>query len=134
MCCYTNFNKPEVVDFDIPCWKVIEIKLGFLAMTPFVSRIIPSWVLNGKRPFKARGKEKSIVTKFGNKYVGQGFVHAWTTKERAETEAAIRYKRKYVVKECVIKAGTPHYISMSGDRICAKLLWFVSENDSNTKC
>lgn len=133
MCCYTNFDKPEVVDFDIHCWKVIEIKFGFLAVTPFVNRIIPSWVLNGKRPFKARGKEKSIVTQSGNKYVGQGFVHAWTTREKADAEVATSYKRKYAVKECVIKAGTPHYISTSWDKICAKELLFVNENDSNTE-
>lgn len=128
MCCYTTLQNPHTKDEDIICWKVFEVKLGFIYKTPFIGRLVRKSVIQGKSPYKARGKEEYAPTQAG-RYVCGGFVHAFTDKESAERFVSSHKKRKLVIKTGLIKAGTPYYAdeSSEGNGICAKQILFLSD-------
>ena len=78
--------------------------------------------MNGRRLYKARGKEEVKYDYYFQ--VGGGFVHSY-----AKFQACLSVR--YVVWECLIPAGTRYWVSDDGTEYASKSLRFVRRMDND---
>ena len=120
MCLLANeFEK--IAEKDIVCYKELKYDqvLGIF-VTPFQQRWIGRRVLNGRRLYKARGKEEVKYDCYFQ--VGGGFVHSYAKLYSC-------FGSRHVVWECVIPAGTRYWVSDDGTEYASKSLRFVRKMD-----
>ena len=124
MCLRAIHTQPKIAEEDIVCYKVLR-KIFFTYWTPYTKKFV---FLN--HLFKAKGEEE-IYYQFAYTEIGQGFIHAFTNKQRAIRLCLNLYYEdaifnNFIVVKAVIKKGTKYFLGKN-DNICAKEVFITNE-------
>ena len=123
MCLRAIHTQPKIAEEDIVCYKVLR-KILFTYWTPYTKTFVR---LN--HLFKAKGEEEICL--FRDPEIGQGFIHAFTNKQRAIRLCLNLYYEdaifnNFIVVKAVIKKGTKYFLGKH-DNICAKEVFITNE-------
>lgn len=115
MCLYLKDNRrtPELAVKEIVCYKVLE-KLNGMLFTPYRNMLV--------RSEKITEEHFQYIPTHGIIEVG---IHSFSEKIVAMLRCKELNKnficRRYIVKECIIPAGTPYWVG-TNDELCSKEL------------
>jgi len=112
MCLNTTKNCFRYAKKDIECYKVM-IDGPYHLKTPYVKDIVPFEVINGAKPFVAKGRAFTLTDKDKNtKTIFNGYIHTYTTMDGALAECRSWNTERFEIPEpliifkCIIPKGT----------------------------
>ena len=113
----------KVASEDIVCWKQL-CRGSLFVHTPVMKRIVFPWVLSGKVPYRARGREDIDWRDDNGCWVGGGFVYSYSSRKYVVDDGPGAFAVAY---ECVIPAGTRYLVSADGNMYASKRLRFMEK-------
>ncbi len=113
----------KIAEKDVVCYKELRKYDVFgIVVTPIKRRWIGRRVLNGRRLYKARGREDVCYDSFAEAaVVSGGFVHSYAIRDLLIPADG------YVCYKCIIPAGTKYWVSHNGTEYASKSLRFVEK-------
>ena len=122
MCLITN-EPEQIADKDIVCYKVLKVSHGSNKCTYFTPYQNKRVFLN--KNLLAYGKEEIEEHSFSFKSIGEGFIHVYSTLERARKYLSNNEK---IIVKCIIRKGTRYYSSYYlYQEYCAKKVFITNE-------
>lgn len=108
MCIKTKENKLKVAESDIFCYKYLEI--GYRSSnfrTPFQRMYVPSSIISGEKPLKAKGRCKRIK-EWDNYRWNEGLIHTFENLEDA-VQCTMQFSFfENAIFKCIIPKGTKY--------------------------
>lgn len=107
MCLIAKHHSPKIVKQDITVYKMVRyVKNVNEYETPYACTYIPKYVINGSKPFEARGKVM-VTNPMPKLYrVFGGYIHSYASLRQAAFAASTE---NLAVFRCRIPRGTEYY-------------------------
>lgn len=118
----------EMKGLEMRCGEVNQGFHGYIRIGDSVlackslNAIVFPWVLSGKVPYRARGREDIDWRDDNGCWVDGGFVYSYSSRKYVVDDGAGAFAVAY---ECVIPAGTRYLVSADGNMYASKRLRFV---------
>lgn len=136
---YCLKQEAEISDKDIVCYNLLFETIDGKLYTPDQYKEVQigeEVEAEGKEYIFTISDEQVHKIFYGEDIMGvwQGFIHGCTNPDiflypNVEPIERILGKKmkSYVIAECIIPKGTPHYRSFNGKEICAKKIQYIKE-------
>lgn len=126
MCLRVRKSESErIAEEDIPCVKNLAVGMDGRYYTPFIGKLISRVVLSGIVAMRACGEEFIEDSVLGDRCVGEGFIHVFTSLDDALKWGAV----DGVFYECIIPKGTRYWVSSDGKEYASKRIRFKRRVD-----